>query len=151
MVARQSEDNMRSSARNTALCLVVVSLGLFQTAGRVLAHHAFAAEFDANKKVTMTGTIAEMQWINPHAWLWITVKGADGKDERWGLEFGPPNALFRRGWSKKSVPVGAEVTVVAYLAKDGRKIANADQVTLPGGKKLFAGTSGSGAPADSNR
>jgi len=142
---------MRSSARNAALYLVVLGLGLFQTAGRVLAHHAFAAEFDANKKVTMTGTIAEMQWINPHACLWITVKGADGKDERWGLEFGPPNALYRRGWTKRSVPVGAEVAVVAYLAKDGRKSANADQVTLPDGKKLFAGTSSNGAPDDSTR
>ena len=99
----------------------------------------------------MTGTIAEMQWVNPHAWLWINVKGKTGKEERWGIEFGPPNALFRRGWTKSSVPQGAVVTVVAYLAKNGRKIANAETVLLPDGRKLFPGTSGTGAPSDARK
>ena len=120
-------------------------------AGRVAAHHAFAAEFDANKKITLEGSISKMEWVNPHAWLWIDVKGKDGKIEKWALEFGPPNALFRRGWRKNSLPAGAKVVAVGYLAKDGRKVANADQVTLPDGRTLFAGSSGTGAPNDPAR
>jgi len=114
----------------------------------VVAHHAFSAEFDANKPITIEGTIAKMEWVNPHAWLWIDVTNSDGTVDHWALEFGPPNALYRRGWRKSSVPVGAEVTATGFLAKDGRKIANADQVTLPDGRTLFAGSSGTGAPND---
>jgi hypothetical protein len=127
-----------------AVLLAAVSVA----SARLLAHHAFAAEFDAEKQVTMTGTVAEMQWTNPHAWLWVNVKNQAGEEERWGFEFGPPNALFRRGWTKSTVPAGMKVTVVAFLAKDGRHVANAKAVTLPDGKELFAGSSGTGAPSD---
>ncbi len=130
---------------------VVLSLGVLMYAGNALGHHAFSAEYDANKPITLEGTIVKMEWLNPHAWLWIEVTNEDGTVDQWGLEFGPPNALFRRGWRRGSVPIGATVTVTAFLAKDGRKIANGDQVTLPDGQTLFAGSSGTGAPRDPTR
>jgi hypothetical protein len=109
-------------------------------------HHAFSAEFDGNKQITLKGTIAKMEWINPHAWLHIDVKESNGALTRWMIELGPPNSLIKRGWTKQSVPAGTEVTVVGYLAKDGAKRANGRDITLPGGKQLFAGSSGTGAP-----
>ncbi len=130
-----------------ATCL---ALALGATAVRMQAHHAFAAEFDAEKKVTLVGTVVTMEWVNPHAWLTIDVPDKDkaGESERWGLEFGPPNQLFRRGWRKTSLATGMKVTATAFLAKDGRKVANADQVTLPDGRIFGAGAAGTGAPSD---
>ena len=116
-----------------------LALALAATAVRIQAHHAFAAEFDAEKKVTLVGTVVLMEWVNPHAWLTIDVPDAAGKADRWQLEFGPPNALFRRGWRKRSLAPGMKVTASAFLAKDGRKVANADKVTLPDGKVFGAG------------
>ena len=116
---------------------------------RLQAHHAFAAEFDSTKRVEITGTVDEMQWVNPHAWLWVNVPGPDGTMERWGFEFGAPNALFRRGWTKSTVPPGMELKIVGYRAKDGREIAWAQTVTLPDGNQLFAGSAGVGAPEES--
>jgi len=112
------------------------------------AHHSFAAEYDANKPITLKGTIVTMKWSNPHGALFIDVKAPDGKLVRWNVEFGSPNALARRGWKKTDLPVGAEVTVEAFLAKDGTPTANANTVTLPDGRQLFAGSSGTGAPGD---
>jgi hypothetical protein len=114
----------------------------------VLAHHSFAAEFDKDRKVTLKGTITKMDWVNPHSWLYINVKEPDGQMQEWELEFGAPNALFRRGWKKDSLPVGTEVTVTAYRAKTMPHRGNAEDVLLPDGKKLFAGSSGTGAPSD---
>lgn len=128
---------------------VIAGLFLSCYAGVTYAHHAFSAEFDANSPVTLEGTIAKMEWVNPHAWLWVDVTNENGTVDAWAVEFGPPNALFRRGWRKSSVPIGANVTVTGYLAKDGRKLANANQVTLPDGRRLFAGSSGTGAPYES--
>jgi hypothetical protein len=112
------------------------------------AHHAFSAEFDESKPVKLKGVITEMEWINPHAWIHLDVKGPDGKVESWMLEAGPPGALVRRGWSKASVPVGLEVLVEGYQAKNGTLRANAREVTLPDGQRLFAGSTGTGAPYD---
>jgi len=110
------------------------------------AHHAFSAEFDESKPVTLKGVITEMEWVNPHSWIHLDVKGPDGKVESWMLEAGPPGALVRRGWSKASVPVGLEILVEGYQAKNGSLKANAKDVTLPDGRRLFAGSTGTGAP-----
>jgi hypothetical protein len=116
---------------------VVIALG----AVPLLAHHAFSAEFDANKQVKFTATVRKMEWINPHAWLHIDVKDADGKVTAWAIELGPPNALIKRGWTSESIPVGLTVIVEGYQAKDGAKRANGREITLPGGRKLFAESS----------
>src|SRR5215471_4444856 len=86
---------------------------------RMSAHHAFAAEFDATKPIKLKGTVVKMEWINPHTWLHIDVKQANGKTERWMIEGGPPNALYRRGFNKDSLPVGSEILVEGFQAKDG--------------------------------
>ncbi len=130
---------------------IVLLAALLLDAAPVWAHHAFAAEFDGNKQVTLKGTIAKMDWINPHAWLHIDVKEPDGTMTRWMIELGPPNSLLKRGWTKQSVPAGMEVTVVGYQAKDGAKRANGRDVTLPNGKQLFAGSSGTGAPYENGK
>lgn len=124
-----------------AACL---ALALVATAARAYAHHAFAAEFDAEKKVTLVGSVVQMEWVNPHAWLTIDVPDPAGKVDRWSLEFGPPNALFRRGWRKTSLLPGMKVSATGFLAKDGRKVANADKVTLPDGRIFGAGVNESG-------
>ena len=112
------------------------------------AHHAFAAEFDANKPLILRGTVTEMEWINPHAWLHIDVKGPDGKVVNWAIEAGAPNGLLRRGFNKNSLPVGTEVVVEGWQAKDGSYRANGSNITFSDGKKLFLGSSGTGAPFD---
>ena len=110
------------------------------------AHHAFAAEFDANKPVKFTGKVTKMEWINPHAWLHVDVKQPDGTVENWAVEAGTPNVLYRRGFTKESLLVGTEVVVDGYQAKDGSQRCNGRDLTLPDGRKLFLGSSGTGAP-----
>ncbi len=121
---------------------------LVAAAAPVMAHHSFAAEFDAKKPVKMKGTVVKMEWINPHSWIHIDVKTPDGKVERWMIEGGAPNALLRRGWNKKSLPEGTELIVEGFQAKDGSNRANGRDITFPDGKKLFVGSSGTGAPID---
>jgi hypothetical protein len=110
------------------------------------AHHAFAAEFDANKPVNFKGTITKMEWVNPHTWLHISIKKDDGSNENWAIEAGTPNVLFRRGFTKDTLQPGTEVLVDGYQAKDGTRRANGRDLTLPDGRKLFLGSSGTGAP-----
>jgi hypothetical protein len=112
------------------------------------AHHAFSAEFDSKRPVALRGKITKMEWINPHAWMHLEVKKADGKLENWMIEAGPPGALVRRGWKKDSVVPGTEVMVEGYQALDGSNRANGRDVTFPDGTRLFAGSSGTGAPKD---
>lgn len=109
-------------------------------------HHSFSAEYDGNKPITLKGTVKKMEWINPHAWIHLDVKNPDGTVTSWMIEGAAPNALIRRGWNRNSLQPGTEITVEGYLAKDGSKMANGREMTLPDGKRLFAGSSGTGAP-----
>jgi hypothetical protein len=112
------------------------------------AHHAFAAEFDGKKPVKLEGTVTKMEWINPHAWIHIDVKDADGKVTNWMVECGTPNTLLRRGVNKNSVTAGMEIVVDGYQAKDGSNKANGRDVTFADGRKVFLGSTGTGAPGD---
>jgi hypothetical protein len=105
------------------------------------AHHAFAAEFDIGKPVTLTGTVTQMEWINPHAWIHIDVKGPDGKITSWMVEGGSPNILLRRGFTKHSLETGTEITITGYQAKSGETRANGANITFKDGKRLFLGGS----------
>lgn len=134
----------------TKLAVLVAGLGLLLSAAPVWAHHAFAAEFDAKKPVNLRGTVTRMEWINPHAWIHMDVKGPDGKVVQWMIEAGTPNTLFRRGFTKDSLKTGIEIVVDGYQAKDGSNRANGRDVTLPDGRKLFLGSSGTGAPYDND-
>ena len=112
------------------------------------AHHAFSGEFDSTKPINLRGKVVRMEWINPHAWLHLAVVGEDGNEEVWMIEAGPPGALVRRGWRKDSVLPGIELVVQGYHAIDGTNKANGREVTFPDGRRLFAGSSGTGAPVD---
>jgi len=132
----------------TGLLGVVAGAALVAATMPVLAHHAFSAEFDATKPINLKGTVTKVEWINPHAWVHVDVKKPDGKVETWMIEGGTPNTLFRRGFSKDSLKPGTEIIVDGYQAKDGTMKANGRDLTLTDGKKLFMGSSGTGAPND---
>ena len=109
------------------------------------AHHSFAAEYDANKPMTLKGTVSKVEWMNPHARFYVDVKDDKGVVTTWNLELASPNVLVRSGWTRKSLNVGDEVTVEGSLAKDGSKMANARVVSLADGRRVFAGSSGGDA------
>jgi len=123
--------------------LFLVMLGL---ALPVLAHHSFPAEYDGDKPIKLQGVVKKVEWINPHCWITIEVKRQDGTIQTWEIEAGAPNALFRRGFSRDSLPVGTEIVVDGYLAKNGTQRANGRDLTLPDGKKLFMGSSAPDSP-----
>ena len=120
-----------------AVCFGAVVL--LSTATGALAHHAFAAEYDENKRVTVSGTVTGFKWTNPHAWLYIDGNGEGGKATSWSFELGSPNGLIRRGWARTELKNGDLVTAEGYRAKDGRNVANASIVSMPDGRKLFGG------------
>jgi Family of unknown function (DUF6152) len=117
-----------------------IALGLIIPVAPVFAHHSFAAEFDGTKMVTLTGAVTKVDWVNPHAYIYVDVKDADGGVVNWALETGAPNILYRQGWRKDDLKVGDMVTFEAFLAKDGSHTAAARQVKLPDGRQVFAGT-----------
>ena len=129
-----------------AIAVCVSSVALAGWASSVSAHHAFAAEFDANKPVNFKGTITKMEWVNPHAWVHVEVKNANGTVENWAIEAGTPNVLFRRGFTRDTLKPGMEIVVDGYRAKDGSRRANGRDLTFADGRKLFLGSSGTGAP-----
>ena len=132
--------------RTIAAAVAAVSVMLL--GAPMKAHHAFSAEFDADKPVTLRGAVTRIDWINPHSWLYIEVKDPTGKVVPWKIEMGAPNQLLRRGWNKNSLPVGTEVIVEGFRAKNGSDVANGGNVVLADGRKLFVGSSGTGAPYD---
>jgi len=118
----------------------------------VWAHHSFAAEFDAAKTIVLRGVVKKMEWINPHSWLTLDVKNPDGTTATWEVEAGAPNAMFRRGFTRNSLPVGTEVVVNGFQAKDGQQRANGRDIRFPDGKLLFMGSSGTpGAPDETQK
>lgn len=133
------------------LCVAV--LGTILVGVPMLAHHSFAAEYDSNKTVTVKGTIQVLKWVNPHAYVYVDVKGDDGKVTTWAFESLSPNALARQGWNKNSLKQGDQVTVEGYMAKDGKLLAdgsvhaNSRLITLADGKKVFVGSSADEVPA----
>ena len=131
--------------------LVAAAVIVLLAGSQVLAHHAFAAEFDADQPVTLKGTVTKVEWVNPHAWVYIEVVDESGNTARWNIEMGSPNSLIRRGVTKDYLPIGAEVTVEGYRAKDGSTTANSQSVTLPDGRGLYTGSPGTGAPGGPTR
>jgi hypothetical protein len=132
--------------KTTLLSVLAVSAGLLAAVAPMLAHHSFAAEFDGAKPVALTGTVTKVDWVNPHSWIYIDVKGDDGTVANWGMETGPPNVLYRAGWRKDSVKPGDTISVHGFAAKDGSHTMAARQIQTADGRKLFAGSPDDNGP-----
>ena len=131
--------------------MIVVSSMVVAAATQSFAHHSFAAEFDANKRVTLKGTVTKVDWRNPHIYVYLNVKDDTGKVTEWACEGGPPNVLLREGWTRNSVKEGDEVTIDGAVAKDGSKRCNSRSVNLADGRKVFAGSSEDSAGGAGNK
>jgi hypothetical protein len=118
------------------------------TSSSAMAHHAFAAEYDIDQPITIKGKLTKIEWTNPHGWVYVDVVGADGKVLNWAVEFGAPNALLRRGARKDDFPIGGEVAVSGYRAKNGKEVIAGSNVKLPDGRDFFAGSEGTGNPGE---
>ena len=123
------------------LSIAIVGVGLMLAAVPAFAHHSFAAEFDEKQPITLTGTLTKMEWVNPHGWIYIDAKGPDGQVKNWAVEAVAPNTLLRRGLRKEDFPIGSEVIVKGYRAKNGENWANGSNITFKDGKRLFLGGS----------
>jgi hypothetical protein len=131
---------------NLVVARVALCAGLMVASAPLWAHHAFQAEFDDKKPVTLTGKVTQMEWINPHSWIHIDVTNPDGTVTNWMVECGSPNIMIRRGFTKRSLEVGTVITVKGYQAKNGENRANGSSVTFKDGRKLFVGGSNPDIP-----
>ena len=129
----------------------VVAAGFMLATGSAIAHHSFAAEFDANKTINLKGVVTKIEWMNPHTYFYLDVTGPDGKVTSWMIEAGTPNVLLRRGFTKNSIPVGTQVVVDGFQAKYGSSKGSGRDLTLPDGRKLLIGSDGAGAPDADNK
>ena len=126
---------------------MLMCAGFLAASGRAVAHHSFAATFDENRPVKLTGTVTKLEWTNPHIWFFIDVKGTDGRVTNWAFEMASPNQLLRAGWRRDSMKIGDEVAVDARQARDGSSNANAISIVLTStGQRLFAGSPVQPAP-----
>jgi hypothetical protein len=125
------------------LLLTLTAAGALVVAAALpaLGHHSFSAEFDSTKPVTLEGEVDRMEWVNPHSWLYIDIKKADGTIEKWAVEGGSPSVLFRNGWKRDSLPKGTKIKVEGFRSKDGSLRANSRSITFPDGRKLSTGSS----------
>lgn len=123
------------------LSTFVAAIGLFSAAGTALAHHSFAAEFDADSRIEFTGIVTKIEWMNPHTYFYVDVENENGEYENWALEMGSPNGLMRRGWTRNSLKIGDVVSITGSRAKDGSLKGNVRSVVLSTGQRLFAGSS----------
>ena len=128
--------------------LFLIAMAMVPLAPPASAHHSFAAEYNADNPVTLTGSVTKMAWINPHSWIYIDVKKPDGTVENWAVEAGPPGTLIRAGFTKDSLAYGTVIKVNGFRAKDGALRANGRDITLPDGRLLFVGGSAPDAPKD---
>jgi hypothetical protein len=124
----------------TAFAALAAAFALLMPVAPAFAHHSFAAEFDGSKQITLTGVVTKVDWVNPHAYIYVDVKGDDGAVVNWAIETGAPNVLYRQGWRKDDLKTGDTVTLQAFVAKDGTHTAAARSVKLPDGRNVFAGT-----------
>jgi hypothetical protein len=130
----------RIAVKTTILGGLTLVFGFLAATLPIFAHHSFAAEFDGSKQITLTGVVTKVDWVNPHAYIYVDVKGDDGAVVNWAVETGAPNVLYRQGWRKDDLKAGDMVTMEAFMAKDGSHTAAARSVKLPDGRKVFAGT-----------
>jgi hypothetical protein len=141
---RVKMSRIRLTILGLACLALIATVAVAPTA--VDAHHAFSAEFDANRPVDLEGTVLEMEWINPHAWIHIEVASESGETEQWSIEAGAPNGLIRRGFTRDSLLPGTKILVSGYRAKDGANRANGSSITFEDGRKLFVGGSNPDLP-----
>ncbi len=131
--------------------LMTILAGVLAAAFPVLAHHSFSAEFDASKPVTLEGTVVKMDWVNPHSWLYLDVKGPDGQIQHWSVEGGSTSVLLRNGWNRSSLPEGTKIIVHGHMSKDGAYRANSSDIQFPDGRKLDTGSSYTGGKEDKEK